>query len=151
MAYSLKILGALAVFISLSSVGFLKADMLKRRVTAITFTIGALNTLSELMAYGSDERTVLLKRCFGERITYNASGVAECADADFNAYDKQILNETLLMLGSGDTDSECRRIELCTKRLQTNLEAAQREYSEKSKVYRSVGVCAGLAFGIFII
>ena len=151
MGYSLRIFGALAVVLSLSATGFLKADLLKRRVTAIGCVIGALNTLRELIAYGNDEREALLNKCFGKRVTYNDGGVVECDDTDLNVSDRQIVNEMLRSLGSGDITSENRRIELCVTRLQTQLEAARREYSDKSKVYRSLGVCAGRAFGIFII
>ena len=151
MGYSLRIFGALAVVLSLSATGFLKADLLKRRVTAIGNMIGALNTLRELIAYGNDERETLIGKCFGKGVSYGSHGVLECNDTDLNVSDRQIINEMLHSLGSGDIASENRRIELCVKRLQTQLEAARREYSDKSKVYRSLGVCAGLAFGIFII
>ncbi|MBQ1279231.1 MAG: stage III sporulation protein AB [Acutalibacteraceae bacterium] len=151
MSYSLKLFGALAVVISLSSVGFLKADILKRRVLALNFTISAIGALSEFISYGSDERSVLLSKCLGDRVAYNSSGVAECNDADLDVSDKQIINEMLTKLGSGDVDGENRRIELCKTRLQTQLTAARRDYNDKSKVYRSIGVCAGLAFAIFII
>lgn len=64
--------------------------------------------------------------------------------------EKDIMVSMGNILGTSDTDGQISAIELHKKRLERVLENAVREYEQKGRMYRSMGVLAGAMAGIML-
>lgn len=152
MGFNLKILGIIGVILSLSGFGFLKANSLSHRVTKLKLICEGLQILSELISYSGEEIERALIKSFSSCPFITVKNRrAVCEDTELAAEDKRIINDMFSRLGSGDREAELNRIELCRGLIELQLKSAQDEYQQKSKIYKALGVCAGLAAGIFIL
>lgn len=75
---------------------------------------------------------------------------------DFNPYylkkeDTQILSDIGNTLGAYDTENEIKSLDGIKKLLSLNLNEAEKEYTEKGKIYRILGVMGGLLAAIVFI
>ena len=148
----LKISGIIGIVLSLSGLGFLKANALSHRVTKLKLIFGGLGVRSEHISYGGEEieKALLKSFCSCDFIAVK-NRRAVCCDSELSGEDKRILNEMFSRLGNGDVEAELNRIGLCKRLIEHQLKSAQEECHQKGKVYKALGVCAGLAIGIFIV
>ena len=152
MEFNLKILGIAGVILSLSGFGFFKASLLSRRVNKLRLISEGLQILTELISYSGEEIERALIKGFSSCAFITVKNRrAVCEDMELTDEDKRILNDMFCRLGSGDRDTEINRIELCRGLIELQLKSAQDEYNQKSKIYKALGVCAGLAVGIFVL
>lgn len=152
MGFNLKILGIVGVILSLSGFGFFKASLLSRRVNKLRLISEGLQILTELISYSGEEIEHALNKSFSSCAFVTIKNRrAVCEDMELNVEDKRILNDMFCRLGSGDRDAELNRIDLCKGLIELQIKSAEDEYHQKSKIYKALGVCAGLAVGIFIL
>lgn len=152
MEFNLKIIGIIGVVLSLSGFGFLKASLLSRRVSKLRLILEGLQILTELISYSGEEIERALIKSFPSCAFITIKNRrAVCEDMELTAEDKRIINDMFSRLGSGEREVELNRIELCRGLIELQLKSAQDEYSQKSKIYKALGVCSGLAVGIFIL
>lgn len=152
MGFNLKILGIMSVIVCFSGFGFLKANLLSRRVTKLKLINEGLQMLTELISYSAEEIEYALERSFsacGSITVKNRRAL--CEDSELTDEDKRIINDMFSRLGSGDREAEINRIELCRGLVDLQLKSARDECNQKSKIYKALGVCAGLVVGIFIL
>lgn len=68
-----------------------------------------------------------------------------------NQRDKELLMGLGENLGQTDTEGQLSFLELYFDLMKNQLEQAKKEYTDKGKMYRSVGLLCGLAVGIMIL
>ena len=67
------------------------------------------------------------------------------------AKDRELLNTLGDNLGQTDTEGQLSFLEMYEELIKKNLEQAAKDYADKGKMYRSVGLLCGLAVGIMVL
>lgn len=67
------------------------------------------------------------------------------------AKDRELLYSLGDSLGQTDTEGQLSFLEMYEEMIKKNLEQAARDYAEKGRMYRSVGLLCGLATGIMVL
>lgn len=147
-----KAAGVTAVFICCCLLGVFKSEALRRRVELLEETVSGLHCLKEQIRFCGGELKNLLPRCFEKTasISFSANGV-KVTGVWFNDEDVTILEELFKDLGSGDSISECNRIERTLSVLERQHSKAFEELSQKGKLWRCGGVCVGAAICILLV
>ena len=75
----------------------------------------------------------------------------ENTDLNIKDEDKKVLKNLSKLLGKTDKDGQINEIEVTEKFLDLQIEKAQEERQKNEKLYKTLGVVCGLAFGIILI
>ncbi|MBR6902365.1 MAG: hypothetical protein IKN39_00565 [Clostridia bacterium] len=148
----IKIIGVTAVIISFSSLGFFKSYSKKTYIIRLKKIYEAFLSAGNLLRLGADSREKILSSAFMEieGFKFSAGGVTfsdKCAkDALISS-----INTFLSEFGSGDYQTEQKRIERACYTVKKELEAQKEEYEKSHKIWQTLGVCAGLSIGIILI
>lgn len=65
--------------------------------------------------------------------------------------DRELLNSLGDSLGQTDTEGQLSFLEMYEEMIKKSLEQAARDYTNKGRMYRSVGLLCGLAIGIMVL
>lgn len=68
-----------------------------------------------------------------------------------NARDRELLIGLGDKMGQTDTEGQISFLEMYTEMIKVRLEQAKKDYSDKGKLYRSLGLLCGLAVGIMVL
>lgn len=123
--------------------------------TKIKFTY---EPLAEIFKQISKENQTSIEKIFGQmanQLTYNqAKDVWEdCiqnADISIKQEDKDILKKLGRLLGQTDVDGQISEIEVTESFLDMQIEKAEEEKKKNQKIYKTLGVVAGLVFVIIL-
>ena len=123
--------------------------------TKIKFTY---EPLAEIFKQIAKENQTSIQRIFGQmanQLTYNqAKDVWEdCiqnADISIKQEDKDILKKLGKLLGQTDVDGQISEIEVTESFLDMQIEKAEEEKKKNQKIYKTLGVVAGLVFVIIL-
>lgn len=148
----MKILGAVLLSLTGTLIGINALSHLKKRAEVLNWyyksakLIGSRigGTAAELYdiintLYGK-EQYIRLSRPF--KVEFNAQGL--------NKDDLLTISEFFAELGSGEIETEIKRCEMYGNILKGRYKKAQEEYTEKSKLYKMLGLFGGLAVAIII-
>lgn len=170
----LKIMGLLFVVGASSLIGFKMAEGLEERLRDIRSLQLALGVLEKEMTFlgNSLPRALsaavkvggssagIFKEC-GEMLQ-NRQGycvsdaweisVEKHANNTFlNNEDKEILLSIGLGLGQYDSESQSRSIKLICSQLEVQEKKAQEQIAKSSKMYKNLGILAGIAVGVMLL
>ena len=123
--------------------------------TKIKFTY---EPLAEIFKQIAKENQTSIERIFGQmanQLKYNqAKDVWEdCiqnADISIKQEDKDILKKLGKLLGQTDVDGQVSEIEVTESFLDMQIEKAEEEKKKNQKIYKTLGVVAGLVFVIIL-
>ncbi len=123
--------------------------------TKIKFTY---EPLAEIFKQIAKENQTSIEKIFGQmanQLTYNqAKDVWEdCiqnADISIKQEDKDILKKLGRLLGQTDVDGQISEIEVTESFLDMQIEKAEEEKKKNQKIYKTLGVVAGLVFVIIL-
>lgn len=147
-----KILGIFLIVVTCATVGFLKSFSIKTRCKKLSSFYERLNTLYEYVESGGCELEKALKNSFFacDFLSFQKDGIY-CYDNDLTKEDKALIDEFFLSLGHSVKKVECDRIKEFATTVKTRLKQAENEAAQKSKIYQTLGICTGLALGVFFI
>ncbi|MBR5472572.1 MAG: stage III sporulation protein AB [Clostridia bacterium] len=147
-----KFLGIFLIVCSCATVGFLKSFSVKARYKKLSCFYERLNTLYEHVESGGCELEKALKNSFltCDFLTFQNNRIY-CRDNDLTKDDKSLIDEFFLSLGYSVKKIECDRIKAFAITLKTRLKQVENEATQKSKIYQTLGICTGLALGVFFI
>lgn len=132
--------------------GFRAARRLDNRVAELKAVKCGMHTLCEYIRYGGYELSVALPCCFESCDFITLNGInAVVKSEDLSAGDTDLLQEFFSRLGEGCAQAECDRIEMYESLISDRICEAAATADSKTKLFRSGGLCVGLAVGIFII
>ncbi|MBR4909948.1 MAG: hypothetical protein IKZ47_01330 [Clostridia bacterium] len=152
MGQVVKLGGIIAVVIGFSLFGAAKAYSKKTDIKWLKSVAAALDSASELLLAGASSSADILSRSFGKvEGFFAANGVIRIENRALNAELADILNGFLNEFGKGDTEHELRRIKRVAQRLCEFTEEAEADYCATAKIWRTGGVCFGLAAGIMLL
>lgn len=140
MRYLLKFAGISAAVICLSVSGFLKARLKKEEIKRLKAVFGAFCRAGDMLTLSNTDRRAIINECFSDLLKDGKTGKAN-----------EIINSFFEGFGSGDTVIELNRIERAKRKTEELISKEEREYAAFSKIWRTTGICAGLAAGIIFI
>lgn len=146
-----KFLGTILIVFSCSIIGFLKSYSLVLRCKKLSQLLDGVNALYENIDQGGNTLDVAIKNSFINcDFLLCEYGLFVCADASLKN-DKILIEDFFNKLGSSTKKIECDRINNFKIKLKNQLKNAQSESDQKSKIYKTLGVCVGLAIAILLI
>ncbi len=152
MNVAVKVAGIIICVLSATLFGFLKGVSLKSRVKKLRQLSLALDTLYEHINYGEIPLEEALKKSFYSCDFIKLRGFSVTfQDSDFDAEERQIINEFFVCLGRSGKKAECERIKATAAILRKKEIQANNTVAEKAKLWQTGGVCIGLTIGILLI
>ena len=144
----MKFLGLLLILFVSSAIGFLKASAIKKRYSKLQQIIKSMNTLSEHLKIGNEERSVIIKKSFNN----DFSETDENINTEFlKNSDIETLSEFFKGFGKRDKDSEIKRTVFYINSLNKNLEESKIDCDRLCKLYSEVGILFGIIICIFLV
>lgn len=152
MSWVIKLAGLALVFFACVFVGVYKSSMLKKRENILGEIKGCMDELSVRLLYEGSEKNRIIERVFYKKgIITLESGNLKVLPCGINDDDKKLLEEFLCLFGGQDTDSEYKRIKLYTELLERNLKEASEKSAQLSRLYRTLGICTGIAVCLILV
>ncbi|MGN0703745.1 MAG: hypothetical protein ACI4LD_04215 [Lentihominibacter sp.] len=169
----LKILGCIMIFAGSTCIGLLKSASYKARRTELENTIELLRMLQMNITYRKDSlqktfvKTAELKECWFSDLLINCSDllaqhmtIAEAwrisIEKNMAMYplyhdDLEVLKDVAMGLGKSDTTGQSNVFEPALLRLASALREAAEQEKKQGRMYRSLGISAGLVIVILFL
>ncbi|MFR2534652.1 MAG: stage III sporulation protein AB [Clostridia bacterium] len=158
------------ILIATSYVGILLANKYTNRVkelkqmkialslfaTKIKFTYEPIPQIFQEIAGKTQTITSKIFQLASEKMEEKEAGTAwlealEIQNNVMNKEDKEVLKGLSNLLGKVDLDGQIREIELVNTFLNTQIEKAEQESKKNVKMYKTLGITAGLAIVVVLI
>ena len=169
MYYCVKTILLFAIFSLSTGIGILISKMYENRVKELRQFKNILNIiktkikftyepLTEIFNQISQEKSSKIEEIFEnmtyklafENVKYSWMDAIQEADISITQEDKDILKELGKVLGQTDADSQVNEIEVTESFLNMQIEKAEEARKKNQKMYKTLGVVAGLVFVIIL-
>ncbi len=139
----IKFSGLILVVTVCSLMGVLKGQAVKNRCKKLSLFCEALDTFYRYIEQGNYELDTAIEKSFDRCDFLN--------DSDLDFHDKALINDFFASLGHLPKKAECDRIKCCSIAAQRRLSDAEKEMTQKCKIYSTFGVCIGLGLAVLLI
>jgi stage III sporulation protein AB len=162
-----KLFGAILLIGASFSVGYYMAKSLSRRRDFLKEFIVFMNTLATEIRYNSEDIFTLVQKCAKAEELQSFGTLSEHQEAFENFWNKSVLTVpkayslkkediSLLFdfgsqLGKTDVDGQLKHIELYKIMFEKQLANAENEITQKSKLYKTMGLFVGTAAALIMI
>ncbi len=175
----IKIIAIVLIIFACGAAGFVMSSRLEKRVKLLTDIVTALTQMEMIVSYGNLPLTMALKQAsqsiggpFSEFLR-DVAGLADDpgggsirdiwqeqlekmikTDATFECLlpvDIDIVRQFASTLGQTDLKNQIKNFTLTKARLEANLLQAADICSKRAKVYKSVGILAGICLAVVLI
>ena len=153
----IKIIGLICAFLFFTLIGMYQSLRLKRRKDNLNTILLFLNRLSTLIRYRRSDIITLISESADDVLVplKNADhfkGFPKIiSELPLQKEEKDLLTKFFLQLGTMDLEGELSSISLYTGFFDELYEKSKSDLENKSKLYRVLGVFAGLAFVVMFI
>ncbi len=170
----MRLVGIIAIVLSAGSVGFRIAGSLRRRCNMLRQLLTAFGVLKNEIAFcgtplpqafalmavtvqdGPERVFSAIARQMEHRrwLTPHSAMEQALRDESELGQDEEVARLLLDLaagLGKYDRDSQLQTLDRVTGELQSLLQTAEQERSIRSRTYKTLGICAGLAVAILLI
>ena len=153
MPFLIKVIGFCFIVCATTLFGVSLSKDLKGRMQSLNWFVNLTDEVAEKIRYSSAELPQIV------RSIYNYDTYLS-VDEPFRVYlkntgldndDKRMIEEFFAGLGLGDTESQIKRCGIYKRQLLRRYENADRQYTEKSKLYKKLGFFGGLTIVIILI
>lgn len=153
MPFLIKVIGFCFIVCATTLFGISLSKDLKGRMQSLNWFVNLTDEVAEKIRYSSAELPQIV------RSIYNYDTYLS-VDEPFRVYlkntgldndDKRMIEEFFAGLGLGDTESQIKRCGIYKRQLLRRYENADRQYTEKSKLYKKLGFFGGLTVVIILI
>lgn len=148
----IKTAGVVLITLGSTVFGFLKSYSKRDYIDRLKAIDSALLSAQIMLNYGMLSRQKILSNAFFrvDGFTLFCDG-AEIFDKSMSREINDALNGFLKDFGRGDIDTEQIRIDRVRRLLLDEISLKETEYKTDGKIWRTAGICAGLAVGIMLI
>ena len=151
MVLLFKICGLVFVISSGWILGLVKSVELKKKSDKLFKISENLNRLSEKIEMGCGEINEVIFSVFSnDEISLKNGNYYYCGNDIKQKYCKTV-NELLGFIGTGNRETECKRIEMYSNLILEGYKEEIAEYKSKSKLYQMFGLCTGISLVVFLI
>ena len=153
MPFLIKVIGFCFIVCATTLFGISLSKDLKGRMQSLNWFVNLTDEVAEKIRYSSAELPQIV------RSIYNYDTYLS-VDEPFRVYlkntgldndDNRMIEEFFAGLGLGDTESQIKRCGIYKRQLLRRYENADRQYTEKSKLYKKLGFFGGLTIVIILI
>jgi len=144
----LRITGCFLIIICTTFFGIIKAGSLKKRVASINGIILCLEKISQYIKLENYDKEQILQKALPEDFCLSEYGVYADKKACITAEDEGIINEFFSELGMWDGEYELKRCASYKNILKKQLEKAEKEETEKYKLFSVGGFLFGVVFSV---
>lgn len=153
MPFLIEVIGFCFIVCATTLFGISLSKDLKGRMQSLNWFVNLTDEVAEKIRYSSAELPQIV------RSIYNYDTYLS-VDEPFRVYlkntgldndDKRMIEEFFAGLGLGDTESQIKRCGIYKRQLLRRYENADRQYTEKSKLYKKLGFFGGLTIVIILI
>ncbi len=147
-----KLIGALFLCVTGFLSGKTFVDKLKRRSDALSWHYKAIGKIGTYIGGTAKELEDIIKSISGYSfyLTLSSPFSVNVNTDSLKISDVNLLTEFFGSLGEGEIEAEVARCKMYSNLLKEAHESARREYLEKSKLYKMLGLFAGLTISIVI-
>lgn len=146
----LKILGLGILFLVCSVSGFAASVSLKKRSVKTEALLKSFYSLAELVRIGGFEISELCERCFGGAVKFECGAFFYDSEG-LKQEDISFLEDFFSSFGILDKGGEYERTRFYTGLLEMRVKKAKEIYAERGRLYRNLGLMAGLTIFIFFL
>lgn len=168
-----KIIAGILLFSGCTALGFSKASTYKTRRIELENTLELIRLLHLDISYRKDALAKVFQRAGFQRNCWFAQVLQECAggltaqkplgkawrealqekelDCPMLPEDTEILTDLFLGLGRSDTSGQKQILEPAVYRLEQQIHKAQEQEWKMGKLYRSLGLAAGVVAAILVL
>ena len=139
----IKVFGIIAIITSFSAIGIIKSLELVKRAEILRQFIKAIETARDSIVYTSSETFIvfdLIKKKF-----------PNLNENNFAKQDRNFYINFLENLGNSSTEGQVKFCNGLISDVSRNLMEADKDRDTKSKLYTTLGVCAGISVSIILI
>lgn len=169
----LRLTGCILIFISCSSLGFIKASSYKARTGELENTLELIRLLNMEIVYKRDSlaktfgKVSAMKNCWFSKVLrdcsifMNSQNTLEYSwqtalennmkSCPLNENDISILKDMAIGLGKSDINGQKNLMEPAVIRMETSLAEAKEQERKQSRMYKGLGVAAGVVIAIMLI
>ena len=147
----LKASGLAVLFFSSCLLGFLQSEKLKKRVKRLSLLVRATSEYAERVRGGTEEIDRLLPLCFGNGLIAPTNNGFSAVPAYLRKEDIGLVNQLLFDIGMQGGESEYERAKLYAGLLSRQLEEAEKDAAERCRLFRTLGILAGIFLCIFLL
>ena len=149
--FIIKALGIVLTVVSGAMIGFLKSRSLIDRHKKLALLLDGTNIFLNFVEQSEYELEFAVKNAFCkcEFLEFKDNKFL-CCDTNLKS-DKFFIEEFFACLGCSTKKVECERINHFKTKLKSHIDEAKSNAMQKSQVYQTLGICAGLAIGILLI
>ena len=147
----IKTAGIVLIILGSTAFGFFKAYSKRDYINRLKALDSALMSAKSMLSYGALNRQKILLNALCGVENFNPCDGAGFSDKLMSRELNAALNGFLRDFGRGDTVTEQSRIDSVRKLLLDDISLKEAEYKTDGKIWRTAGVCTGLALGIMLI
>ena len=153
MPFVIKIFGFIFIVGATTLFGVTLTQALKQRLNALNWFLGATEEIAEKIRYSSAELPHIVRSVYGydTYLSVDEPFRVTIKNAGLNKDDIKVLEEFFSTLGMGDGESQVKRCEVYKRQLLRRCEQADKEFSEKSRLYTRLGFLGGIGIVIMLI
>lgn len=163
----IKLVGIILIVFTGAGIGIFASEKLKQQLCSCKLLIEMFNSISVMIRYRAmdfyevskelKENISLSKLEFISQLPESYNGTnsfsdewhkAVESDSQIGFEEKEILHSFASNIGTSDIEGQLSELELVSCRLKAVEEKRKEDYIRKGKLYRSVGVLAGIMAGI---
>lgn len=146
-----KIVGLITVFLVCCLFGFYKSLGLKSGTELTGRLVSSCNTLADRLCTDRREIAELVRFCFKDDWVTCKDGRFYASRKTVGEAEAEILDEMFSAIGMMDCESEYRRIKAYSQRLEEIYKRSLQKNAELGKLYKTLGISAGLFLVLFLI
>lgn len=146
-----KPVGLALIVFSSTLFGFFQSYKLKYRLRFLRNFNRSLSELKERIRFCNDEISELIECCFEENMICDEKGKKYVENRMLKTGDLCLINDFLEGLGMNERSSECERIELYISLLEKNVQSAETDWQNLSKLYKTSGFLCGLFITLMLL
>lgn len=148
----IKIFGLIILSLTGLMVGAKQVARLKRRSDALYWFSANIRLIGEHIRGTAEEIYDIVNTLCGKEnyLTLERPFKVKIKDCFLDAYDLEALNEFFIELGRLDSEAEIKRCEMYSAIISDRYKRAHKEYLDKNKLYKMLGLFSGLSVAIII-
>lgn len=169
----LKLTGCVLIFMSCCFMGFIKASSYKNRSSELESIVEVVRLMELEISYKKEplaktfQKAASMKPCWFSEVLQSSSEALQQQRSLHEAWkeaitihqekspllqqDMEILKDLALSLGKSDTAGQSKVLEPAMLRLQQQLKSAREQEMKQGRMYRGLGISAGIVIVIMII
>ena len=153
MPFVIKLSGFIFIVCATTLFGVALTRRLKLRLATLNWFVGAIDEIAEKIRYSSAELPYIVRSIYGYNNYFSVDEPFKVflKNTGLDSDDTKVIEEFFSTLGMGDGESQVKRCEGYKRQLLRRLEHADKEFTEKSRLYTRLGFLGGIGIVVMLI